>query len=132
MVDTLVERSGGDPSAWLPLRLELRGSSRWWWLAYLFRRRYIPPTGLSICLAVGAGGIWSSVPTPFAAHLAATHQVWALSLLVAGQLAALALGGYIFGKSSGSVGGPDRLIPQERQQRCWRLARLSLFLMAVS
>ncbi len=130
MVDALAQRSGGNPCAWLPLRLELRAS--WWWLAYLRRRRYLPPTLLSTCLEVGTGAIWYAVPTPFAAHLVGTHQVWTLAWLVAGQLAALALGASLFGKSRGSIGAPDRLIPREREPRCWRLALFALFLMAAS
>jgi nitrate/nitrite transporter NarK len=132
LVDALIDRDGGDPATWLPLQLERRGGSRWWWVSYFVRRRYLPPILLSTGLSVMTGAIWYSVPTPFAAHLVRVHQVGTLSWLVAGQLAALALGGYLFGKSRGTVGAPDRLIPQECQQRGWRLARLALFLMAGS
>ncbi len=132
LVDAFVERNGGDPSCWLPLRLKRRRGTRWWWLLYLARLRYIPPTLLATCLAVGVGAVWYSVPTPFAAHLLRIHQVWALSWLVGGQLAALTLGAYIIGKSRGTIGAVDRLIPQEHQQRCWRLALLGLFLTAAS
>jgi len=130
MVDALAQRSGGNPCAWLPLRLELRAS--WWWLAYLRRRRYLPPTLLSTCLAVGTGAIWYAVPTPFAAHLTSTHKAWTLWWLVAGQLVALMVGASLLGKSRGTIGAPDRLIPREREPRCWRLALFALFLMAAS
>lgn len=87
---------------------------------------------LAFSLAVVAGAIWYSVPTPFAFHLLRTHQVWTLAWLVAGQLVALMVGWYVFGRSRGTLGPPDRLIPQERQRPSWTLARLALFLAAGS
>lgn len=111
IVDALVERSADDPPTWLPIGLECGAGTPWWCLAYLNRRRHIPPTLLALGLAVGAGAIWYSVPTPFAAHLVRSHQVWALSWLVAVQLAALALCWYLFAKCWCVLGVPDRLIP---------------------
>lgn len=132
VADALVERSGGDPVNWLPLELDCHGSPPWWWITYLARRRYIPPTALALSLAIATGAIWYSVPTPFAANLFRIHQVPTLGWLVAGQLAALAAGGYVFQRCRGAVGAPDRLIPHERQRLCWRLALLSLFAVAAS
>ena len=128
--DAMLERSSGDPAAWLPLRLSRRGQGRWWWLSYLRRRRYILSSFLAVSLTVLSGSIWYSVPTPFAAHLTQTHQVETLAWLVAGQLGALAVGWYTFGRSRGVVGAADRLVPPGMLQRCWNIARLSLFSMA--
>ena len=124
----MLERSSGDPAVWLPLRLSRRRP--WWWLTYLRRRRYLLITLLGLCLAVVSGSVWSSVPTPFAAHLAQTRQVATLAWLVAGQLGALAVGRYALGRSRGVVGTLDRLLPATLAQRCWMLAGLSLFGMA--
>jgi len=124
--------SAGGPAAWPHLQLDRRGSSRWWWVAYLARRRYIPPTVLATGLLVVTGGIWFSIPTPFVATLVLTHQVRTLYWLIAGTLAALAVGRLILGKSRGVVGASDRLIPQEQQKRAWSLSLLSLFAMAAS
>lgn len=121
-----------EPASWPPLRLDSRESSRWWWVAYLARRRYIPPTVLATGLLVVTGGIWFSIPTPFVASLVLTHQVGTLDWLIAGTLAALAVGWLMLGKSRRVVGAPDRLIPLEQQKRVWGIARLSLFVMAAS
>lgn len=124
--------SAEEPAAWPPLRLEGGGSSRWWWVSYLARRRYIPPTVLEVGLGTLTAGIWFSIPTPFVATLIEDHQVRTLYWLIAGTLAAPAVGWLMLGKSRGVIGPPARLIPPRQQKRAWEIARYALFAMAAS
>jgi hypothetical protein len=124
--------SAEEPADWPPLRLEGGGSSRWWWVSYLARRRYIPPTVLAVGLGTLTVGIWFSIPTPFVATLIEDHQVRTLYWLIAGTLAAPAVGWLMLSKSRGVIGAPDRLIPPGWQKRAWQIARFSLFAMAAS
>jgi phosphoglycerate dehydrogenase-like enzyme len=89
------------------------------------------PTLLATGTAILLGAVWNSVPTPFAAGLAGTGELNKLTWLLAGQLAALAVGAWLLTRNRGLIGAPDRLIPFPLRTCAWRLAWFALALMAV-
>jgi hypothetical protein len=131
MAETLIERNLGDPAAWFPLRVDAGQSVRWW-LRSLARRGMLLPTVLASGLSVVIGALWYTVPTPFAAHLARTHQGATLVWMATAQLVALGVGWYLCERLRGMVGRPDRLIPPRYYRRCVYLAGLAVFLLASS
>ena len=132
---TLLE-STGDPERWVTLRLARNALPRgWWWTALVQRGRdYLTLTGLSSSISVLLGGLWNALPTPFAAGLARLHgnELAKLGWLFAGQAVAFALLLWFCRAWRGVIGTPDRLIPSSSRKLVWRLALLSLFLMAGS
>src|SRR6202043_3738497 len=83
-------------------------------------------TLLATGTAVMVGAVWNTIPTPFAGGLARMGEVSKLLWLLAGQLAALALGAYLLNRSRGLLGRPDRLIPRPLRTLAWWLAWFSL------
>jgi hypothetical protein len=115
-----------DPARWLPLRLERPGRMRGWWRTYLVQRGYIIHALLASGTAILLGGLWSALPTPFAGALAQTGETNKLIALLAGQVAALAVGTLLLNRSRSLIGIPERLIPPSLHTLAWRLAWLSL------
>jgi len=132
---TLLE-STGDSDRWFALRLANIALPRgWWWTSLVQRGRdYLTLTGLSSSLTVLMGGLWNALPTPFAGGLARLHgnELGKLGWLFAGQGIAFALMLWSCLAWRGVIGAPDRLIPPSWRIWVWRLALLSVFLMAGS
>ena len=118
-----------DPGLWPLLRLERRFTFSDWYRTYLRERKFTVTTLLATGTAIMVGAVWNSIPTPFAGGLARMGEVSTLLWLLAGQLAALALGAYLLNRSRGLLGRPDRLIPHPLRTLAWRLAWFSLTLM---
>jgi hypothetical protein len=79
------------------VQLDVRSLPRKWWWSYLVERArdsrgYVSLTLLASSSAVILGAVWGSVPTPFAAGLAGTHELGKLGWLLGGQIVALAIG----------------------------------------
>jgi hypothetical protein len=125
MTGTLLAQRA-DPARWLPLRLERPARMAGWWRTFLVHRGYAVHTLLASGTAILLGGLWSALPTAFAGGLAQTGQLNKLIALLAGQIAALAVGTLLLNNSRSLVGVPDRLIPPPLQTHAWRLAWLSL------
>jgi len=73
-------------------QLDTEAMPRGWWLRYLAARERLPLTLLASGSTIVLGGIWSTIPTPFASALAEVHQLGKLEWLLGGQLVALAAG----------------------------------------
>ncbi len=125
MTGTLLAQRA-DPARWLPLRLERPARMAGWWRTYLVQRGYTVHALLASGTAILLGGLWSALPTPFAGGLAETGEINKLIALLAGQVAALAVGTWLLSRSRSLIGIPDRLIPLTLQTLAWRLAWLSL------
>ncbi len=104
-----------------PLQLEQRvqpiGQS-WNWLVECSQssRGYLSLSLLASGVAVVLGSIWGTVPTPFAAGLAATHTLEKLDWLLGGQVGILLLGVcLLLFAARGVIGFPDRLVPPSWQ-----------------
>jgi phosphoglycerate dehydrogenase-like enzyme len=130
MTGALLEQRA-DPARWSALRLQRRARVGGWLRTYLVRRRNALPTLLATGTAILLGAVWNAVPTPFAAGLAGTGELNKLAWLLAGQLAALAVGAWLLTRSRGLFGAPDRLIPHPLRTCAWRVAWFALALMAV-
>jgi hypothetical protein len=132
---TLLE-STGDPDRWFALRLASNAlPPGWWWTSLVQRGRdYLTLTLLASSLTVLLGGLWNALPTPFAGGLVRLHESGLAKLvwLFAGQAVAFALMLWFCRAWRGVIGAPDRLIPSSSRRWVWRLALLSLFLMAGS
>jgi hypothetical protein len=115
-----------DHAGWLPLRLERPARTAGWWRTYLVHRGYTVHALLASGTAILLGGLWSALPTPFAGGLAHTGELNKLIALLAGQVAALAVGTLLLNRNRGLIGLPERLIPQPLQTLSWRLAWLAL------
>jgi hypothetical protein len=125
MTGTLLAQRA-DPARWLPLRLERPARVAGWWRTYLVQRGHIVHALLASGTTILLGGLWSALPTPFAGGLAQTGELNKLIALLAGQVAALAVGTLLLKRSRGLIGIPDQLIPPPLQTHAWRLAWLSL------
>ncbi len=115
-----------DPARWLPLRLQCPVRMTGWWRGYLLHRGYTIHALLASGTAILLGGLWSALPTSFAGALAQTGELNKLVALLAGEVAALAVGTLLLNKSRNLIGISERLIPPPLQTLAWRLAWLSL------
>ena len=125
MTGTLLAQRA-DPARWLPLRLERPARMAGWWRTYLVQRGYVVHALLASGTAILLGGLWSALPTAFAGALAQTGELNKLVALLAGQVAALAVGTLLLNKNRNLIGIPERLIPSSLQTHAWRLAWLTL------
>jgi hypothetical protein len=121
-----------DPARWLPLSLEWQPGLAGWWRSYLVHRGYTAHTLLATGTAILLGAVWSALPTPFAAGLAASGELNKLIALLVGQVGALAIGTWLLKSSRNLVGAPNRLVPLALRSFVWRLVWLSLAGISVS
>jgi hypothetical protein len=131
MTGTLLAQQA-DLARWIPLRLEWHPALSGWWRSYFVHRRYAAHTLLATGTAILLGAVWSALPTPFAAGLAATGELNKLIALLVGQVGALAIGAWLLKRSRSLVGAPDRLVPLALRTFVWRLVWLSLASISVS
>jgi hypothetical protein len=120
-------------------QVQLDGNAfpRTWWWSYLVERErnsrgYLQLTLLASSSAIIVGAVWGAVPTPFAAELAATHELGKLGWLLGGQIVALAVGACFVMAARNVVGFPDRVVPTSWQARVLTLALSMLVVLAVS
>jgi hypothetical protein len=113
------------------IHLDAAALPRGWWLRYLAARERLPLTYLTSGSTIILGGLWSCIPTPFAAALAGVHQLGKLEWLLGGQVVALAVGcvGLAWGRR-GEVSPPVRMLSDVLQTH--GRAAVLLFLMVMA
>jgi hypothetical protein len=110
-----------------PVQLERRSLPWNWWWGYLARRDQNAPallllTILASGIAVILGSLWETIPTPFAAELAKTHELDKLGWLLAGEFIALIIGSCCLSAARNAISLSSRSIPASWHRRGMSIA----------